>query len=99
MRKVIWTPIAIKSLIKVIEYLEENWTEKEINKFLYLLNSTISRLKRFPETSVAIKGRTSRRSVIDKNNNIVFKVTPKNIIILHIFDSRQNPKKLNFITK
>ena len=94
-----WTPLANDSLEKIIKYLEENWTEKEIKNFLFLVNSTVLRLSKHPETSIAISGKIFRRAIVDKNNSLIFKITADSIIILYVFDNRQNPNKLKQITR
>ena len=70
MKEVKWTKLADNSLGRTINYLKENWTEKEIKNFLFALQSTIIRLRKYPETSIAIKGKEFRRAVIDKNKNL-----------------------------
>ena len=40
--KILWTDLAIKELEKTIEYLEENWTEKELRNFFEKLEETLS---------------------------------------------------------
>ncbi len=97
MREVRWTPLALASLDKIVEYLEENWSEKEISNFLIILNSTIKRLQLYPQTSILIKGQNFRRTRINKQNSLIFKLTEEVIQILYIWDGRQNPKKLKKI--
>lgn len=94
-----WTPLAVVSLDKTITYLEKNWTEREVKNFLRRLNSTISRIGKYPETSVPIKGKSFRRAIIDKNNSLVFKVLTDSIEILYVFDNRQNPIRVRTIIK
>ena len=36
--KLIWSDEALKNLQRTIVYLEEQWTEKEISKFVQLLD-------------------------------------------------------------
>lgn len=35
--KIIWSDESLKNFDSIIEYLEQNWSEKEIGKFLILL--------------------------------------------------------------
>ena len=72
MKKIRWTPLALVSLDKIVEYLEENWSEKEISNFLMILNSTIERLQFYPQTSASIKGQSFRRARINKQNSFEY---------------------------
>ncbi len=47
--KVIWTSQANKGLVKVINYLEINWTKKEILNLEYNINKLIERISKYPE--------------------------------------------------
>lgn len=93
MKEVKWTKLADNSFDRIINYLKKNWTEKEIKNFLFALQSTIIKIRKYPETSIAIKDKEFRRAVIDKNNNLIFKVRPNLLVILYVWDSRQNPQK------
>jgi len=46
--KIYWTDYALNELEKTIEFLEENWTEKEIRKLVLNLEETISIISRNP---------------------------------------------------
>ncbi len=41
---VIWSPQAVKSFEEIIEYLETNWTEKEIKNFVQKSNTIIGHI-------------------------------------------------------
>jgi plasmid stabilization system protein ParE len=47
--KIVWTPQALEGLDNIIRYLEKNWSEKEIGKFIDEIESFISLLKKYPE--------------------------------------------------
>ncbi|MGB0429296.1 MAG: hypothetical protein ACPGLV_02395 [Bacteroidia bacterium] len=40
-----WTPKAIESFNQVIEYLEESWTQKEVDNFIEKTKEQIERIK------------------------------------------------------
>jgi len=97
--EIIWTPKAIQTFSKRIEYLEENWTEKEIFKFTNLVNGYLKRLKRQPwiyRKSARLKH--THIGVIIKQVSLVYRVKPKsNVIELIAFlDNRQNPKQQQY---
>ena len=93
--KIIWSDESLKNLDTLITYLEQNWTEKEIGKFLSNLDKRIKLISLnpliFPSTP---KSRNIRRSVLSKQTSIFYRITDDSIEILSIFDTRQNPDKL-----
>ena len=47
--KILWTDHAITELKETIEYLENNWTEKELRTFSTKLDHTIELISKSPE--------------------------------------------------
>ena len=47
--KILWIDHAITELSETIEYLEKNWTEKELWKFSAKLDHTIELISKTPE--------------------------------------------------
>jgi len=47
--KIVWTKRAISEYDKIIKYLEENWTEKEIKNFVQQTDNFLNLLKVYPE--------------------------------------------------
>jgi len=94
--KLFWSVTAIADLKNIIQYLEQNWTEKEINQFAIRLEKRLhiisSNPRLFPETS---KRKRVRKSVLTKHTVIYYFVSRNLITIARLFDPRQDPKKLN----
>jgi plasmid stabilization system protein ParE len=93
--KIIWTNRALSNLKNVVNYLEENWTKKEIQKFARLLDLQLNRLVinplHFPESN---KYKKIRKSVLNRQISIYYKINNFEIQIIALFDNRQNPNKL-----
>jgi plasmid stabilization system protein ParE len=92
--KVLWTKEASENLSKVIKYLEENWTEKEIKKFLTKLDKHISLIRTQPDSFPKANNYNVRRSVLTKQITLYYSISQETLFIVSIFDNRQNPKKL-----
>jgi len=92
--KVVWSEEANKNLKKIIQYLEENWTEKEIKKFLKKLNKHISIIQLQPDSFPKANNFNVRRSVVSKQTTIYYSIRQDTLSIVSIFDNRQDPKKL-----
>ncbi len=92
--RILWTDHALKELRQTIEYLETNWTEKELRNFSTKLDHTIEitakNPKIFPSTT---ERKEIRKAVVDKYNTLYYRINGDLIEILSLFANRQNPKK------
>ena len=93
--KIIWAPLALETFDKTIEYLNINWTEKEVKKFVNKTFETIEFLKESPYIFRGSEKESIYEAIIDKNNLLIFQIDKekKEIDILSVWDTRQNPKK------
>ena len=92
--KIVWTEHAISELKETIEYLETNWTERELRNFSAKLDHTIELISKAPElfpSSVEKFG--IRKAVVEKYNNLYYRVNNKNVEIISLFSNRQHPNK------
>jgi plasmid stabilization system protein ParE len=46
--KINWSPEAIQNLESILAYLKENWTQKEISRFLIKFEKQLVIISRFP---------------------------------------------------
>ena len=92
--KILWTDNALKELEKTIEYLEENWTEKELRNLAVNFEKTLNLISQnpfiFQESGIK---KDIRKAVILSLNNLYYRVSEYDIEILSFFSNRQNPKK------
>ena len=95
--KVFWTDFALKELETTIEYLEENWTEKELHNLALKLEEILSLISQNPNLfqSSEIK-KNIRRVVVLSNNTLYYRFINNQVEILSFFSNRQNPKKRKF---
>ena len=93
--KIIWAPLALETFDKTIEYLNINWTEKEVKKFVNKTFETIEFLKESPYIFRGSEKESIYEAIIDKNNLLIYQIDEekKEIDILSVWDTRQNPKK------
>ena len=100
--EVIWSAKARITYFNVMDYLQENWTKKEMLQFSNRTEIVIRALKKNPGIFVCSnKHRNIRKAIIDKNNSLFYQVDKKNqkIYLLTFFDNRQDPKNLIFLPR
>ena len=69
--KVLWTDHAISELKETIEYLEENWTERELRNFSAKLDHTIELISKTPELfPSSLEKNEIRKAVVEEHNNL-----------------------------
>src|SRR5690554_4925068 len=85
--KIKWTTNALKELAETIEYLENNFTDREINRLGMKIEQTIQLISQnpalFPESSF----KNVRRAVILKFNTIYYRVSDDIVEILSFFQT------------
>ncbi len=92
--KILWTDHALSELQKIIEYLEDNWTEKELKIFARTLDHTVELISKNPDLFQTSKEKTNVRwAVILTHNSLYYRTRENTVEILSLFDTRQNPKK------
>lgn len=95
-RKVVISRTVEKKLEKLFEYLIKEWSVKVKNDFVTKLDSTIEIIKNQPEIfPESKKGKGLRRCVITKQTTLYYRYSTKQINIVTVFDTRQNPNKLD----
>ncbi len=92
--EIVWTKQAENGLSRTIDYLERNWTKKEILRLEQNIIDFIERIKLQPD----IYPKTNRykrlhKGMVDENNFIVYKIYPrkKQIAIINFRDARRKP--------
>ena len=72
--KILWTDDAKRGVAKVVGYLEENWTQREIinleNNIRDILLKIISNPELFAKSH---RIKTAHKAIVDKNNYLLYK--------------------------
>lgn len=93
---VVWSDEASKNVDAILAYLEREWDRKTANDFLGELLKRVGLIVRQPEAfqkSESVKN--ARRSVLNKQITIYYRVDGQEVEILFLFDNRQDPEYLN----
>jgi plasmid stabilization system protein ParE len=90
-----WTDEAIDNMNGIVNYLEQNWTQKEKSDFFKKLEKRTGIIKQYPEIfPKSQKSDKVHRSVLTEQITIYYSVENQIIKILSLFDVRQDPVKL-----
>ena len=94
--KILWTAFALKELEITIEYLEENWTEKELRTLAESIEEKLALISQNPNLFQASDNKKNiRRVVIQTYNTLYYRFENEQIEIISFFSNRQNPKRRN----
>ncbi|TXK71764.1 type II toxin-antitoxin system RelE/ParE family toxin [Mesonia sp. HuA40] len=92
--KILWTDHAISELKATIEYLEANWTERELRKFAAKLDHTIQLISKMPEIfPESLEKKKTRKAVVEVHNNLYYRINKNTVEIVSLFSNRKNPNK------
>ena len=95
MREVVITPRAQKELNQLFEYFELEWSIKVKNDFVNKLYLVLNIVAKSPESfPITNKNNKFRKCVVTKHNTLFYHYNEKDIVVVAVFDTRQNPKKL-----
>ena len=91
---VYWTKRADKKLSSITDYLNREWGEVVVKNFVKILDEFLDILSEFPEIgSIENPHKNIRGFVVVKQLTLFYRMKKDKIIILNLFDNRQNPKK------
>ena len=91
---VIWSPVARVTYYQILEYLEQNWTTKEIESFITRVEYVVQHIGENPLQYPASKEKNIHRCVVVKQISLFFRVKEGNIELLVFWDNRQDPATL-----
>ncbi|MFD1615849.1 type II toxin-antitoxin system RelE/ParE family toxin [Gelatiniphilus marinus] len=95
--KVFLSELAESKLLKLSEYLLEEWNLKTRDKFISKLNDKIKQISKQPDSCPkSSEFKNLYKCVVTKQTTFFYRiiVERKEIEIITIFDTRQNPNKL-----
>ena len=92
-----WTSEAERNLTAILDYLEQKWSNREISNFAKKLESSLQHISQHPAIfPLYDKEKNVRRCVLSPQTTIYYHEVPfeHKIVIITLFDNRQNPEKL-----
>jgi plasmid stabilization system protein ParE len=92
----VWTKRAIQGFDKIVRYLEENWTDKEVRNFIRESDEFFTLLSDYPELLQKTRHyKNVYRGPMNKLTIITYRVKPRKqqIEIINVRGARQRPLK------
>ena len=97
-KEVILTPRAEKNYEHITDYVFYKWGVLATNRFISRFQEACTLIASSPEIyPFADKNKEVRKCVVTKHNTVYFIERENTITILTIFDTRQNPNKLDMV--
>ncbi|MBS1530265.1 MAG: type II toxin-antitoxin system RelE/ParE family toxin [Bacteroidetes bacterium] len=91
---IIWSPRARISYYKILDYLDEQWTLREIENFIDRTEQALSHISRNPLLYQYSKANESYRCVLVKQVSLFYRIKSTQVELLVFWDNRQNPARL-----
>jgi len=97
--EVSWSDEAIRTFQENIDYLQENWSVKEVIRFIQQTENIITRVKKFPQSySPGHKNKKYRKARLNKYIAVFYSYNKSNskIVLLSFWNVKQDPGKLKY---
>ena len=91
--RILWTDHALNELSETYEYLEANFTEREMKKLSVKIDKTLKLISHNPGLFSISEFEGIRKIVIEKFNTMYYREKNNYIEIISFFSNRQNPTK------
>lgn len=93
--EIIWSIRAEKGFDKIVKYLEENWTEREIRNFMQESQEFFELLKKNPIMLQSSKKTNLYRGPMNRHTMVTYRIhqRKKQIVIVNIRSTRWKPLK------
>ncbi len=97
--KIIWTDFAIENLKDIYDYYASNTNRKVARKILNQILKSTKQLVKNPESGqleiYLLKTKQNHRYLVSRNYKIIYRIFENQILINDVFDTRQDPTKIN----
>ncbi|MBD3903192.1 type II toxin-antitoxin system RelE/ParE family toxin [Chryseobacterium sp. Ch-15] len=88
-----WTPNALTELRETIEYLQKNFSDKEISKLARKIESFSEIISQNPYIFPKSEQTNIHKAIILTFNTVYYRIKDNNVEILSFFSNRQSPIK------
>lgn len=97
--KIVWTDFAIRNLKDIFDYYAANVNKKLAHKIRRQILSSSKQLQKNPNSGPIEPNLTglkkTYRYLVSGNYKLIYRIIDNQIVINDVFDTRQNPSKMN----
>lgn len=95
-KKVVLSPTAKLKLEGLLIFLKQEWSDKVKQEFIEKLDIKITQVSQFPKSCPESETfKNLYKCVVTKQTTFYYRIKEEEIEIATLFDTRQNPQKLN----
>ena len=93
--KVFWSNEALRNFEEILDYLNLEWTEKEVQQFKSKLSNQLDIIKKYPFIfPKSDRNPRLRKAVLSKHTIIFYEVQGYQLNLVYLFQTRMNPSKI-----
>ena len=93
--KIFWTNEAISNLEEILFYLNNRWTQREIDNFKKRLAKQISVIEQNPNLfPISRYNPRLRKAVLSKQTTIFYQVSEQIIYLVYLFNTKQDIERI-----
>ena len=94
MRQLTFSKRSITDIRKISDYIEAKFSLRIKTAFLEKLRKNFDYIVSSPENFPNSEYENLRKCVVSKQTSIFYKIRSKDIVVVSVFDTRQNPNKI-----
>jgi plasmid stabilization system protein ParE len=92
-KEIRWAPEAIQRFDKVIEYLNQEWSSKEVVAFVNAADKIVRFISENPKMFRKTSKRNVHEALVTSHNLLIYKVYQSHSTIITFWDTRQHPNR------
>lgn len=96
---VIWSSAAEDEFVVLLEYLEKIYGTDSALKLLNQTEKVISQIELYPKLYPTSNTRGVHKAIINKQISLIYRIKKDKIELLHFWDNRQDPGKMETLLK
>jgi len=89
-----WSKRAKKSFDNIVDFIEENCSEKSAKKFVRKAEHTLTSISQNPKMFIEIDKKNIHKGIITKQTSVFYRIYNQHIRIITFWDNRRNPDNL-----
>jgi plasmid stabilization system protein ParE len=91
--EIVWTEKADETFDEIADWIEERFTQKEVDTFVLTTYEVLDNIEEFPKSYPMSKTlKRVRKAVIHPHSSLYYRIRKREIELLFFWDNRRNPE-------